>query len=103
MSKRTQCVNPPASGASGSCMISTNDFVFGGASFHESAGDGFVIPASHVNFDGMVPPSVNAGLEIENAAANTSTPTITPSKQSAVADCRLGLQAQSAIAVCNCR
>src|SRR5690348_2723459 len=76
MSKSTQCVKPPASGASGSCMISTNDFVLAGASFHDSAGDGFVIPASHVNFDGMFPPSVNAGLEMENAAARTITPTI---------------------------
>src|SRR5215468_3681921 len=76
MSKSTQWVKPPASGASGSCMISTNDFVFAGASFHESAGDGFVIPASHVNFEGMFPPSVNAELEIENAAANTRTSTI---------------------------
>src|SRR5262252_8022618 len=78
-SKSTQCVKPPASGASGSCMIRTNDFVFAGASFQDSSGDGFVIPASHVNFDGMFAPSVNAGLEIENAAATTSTPTITAS------------------------
>jgi len=42
-------------------MISTNDFVAAGASFHVSAGDGFVWPASQVNFGGMLPPSVNGG------------------------------------------
>src|SRR5512138_770531 len=69
MSKSTQCVKPPASGASGSCMMSTNDFVLGGASFQERAGDGLCMPASQVNFGGIVPPSVKAGLEIEKAAA----------------------------------
>jgi hypothetical protein len=57
-------------------MISTNDFVAGGASFQESAGDGLAWPASHVNFEGIAPPSVNAGLEMENAAAATRTPSI---------------------------
>src|SRR6185295_15351748 len=78
MSNSTQWVKPPASGASGSCMISTNDFALAGASVHDSAGDGLVVPASHVNFDGMLPPSVKAGLEIENAAAAISTPIIEP-------------------------
>src|SRR5436190_23527696 len=105
MSKSTQCVKPPASGASGSCMISTNDFVFAGASFQASAGDGFVVPASHVNFAGMFPPSVNAGLEIEKAAAKTNTPIITPPNslsrqlQPATADC-LSRQLQPATADC---
>src|SRR5256885_1375057 len=76
MSNSTQCVKPPASGASGSCMMSTNDLALAGASFHESAGEGLVCPASHVYFDGMLPPSVNALLEIENAAAATSTPSM---------------------------
>src|SRR5690349_15211941 len=71
MSKSTQCVKPPASGASGSCMISANDLVPAGASFHDSAGDGFCMPASHVNFDGILPLFSKAGLERANAAAMT--------------------------------
>ena len=78
MSNSTQCVKPPASGASGSCMIRTNDFVFAGASFQVSAGDGLVWPASHVYFDGMLPPSVNAALEIVNAAVAINAPSIKP-------------------------
>src|SRR4029079_15753021 len=78
MSNSTQCVKPPASGASGSCMISTNDFVFARASFQVSAGDGLVCPASHVYFDGILPPSVNAPLEIVNAAVAINAPSIEP-------------------------
>src|SRR5436190_3795845 len=72
MSKSTQCVKPPAIGTSGSCTISTNDLVSAGASFHARAGDGLVWPASHVNFDGILAPSVNAGLVMLNAAATTT-------------------------------
>jgi hypothetical protein len=46
-------------------MINTNDFVFAGVSFQARAGDGLVVPASQVNFDGILPPSANAGLEME--------------------------------------
>jgi hypothetical protein len=53
-------------------MMRTNDFVPAGASFHDSAGDGFCIPASQVNFDGMLPSFVNAGLEMLSAAAATN-------------------------------
>src|SRR6185436_180409 len=60
---------PPASGASGSCMISANDLVPAGASFHSSAGDGFCMPASQVNFEGMLLSLVNAGLVMVNAPA----------------------------------
>src|SRR6185369_6835580 len=76
MSASTQCVNPLGIGTSGSSMISTNDFVPAGASFHASAGDGLVWPASQVNFDGMLPPSVKAGLLMLNAAAARRTPSI---------------------------
>src|SRR5579863_9094041 len=75
MSASTQCVKPPGIGTSGSSMIRTNDLVPAGASVHESAGDGLVVPASHVNFDGMLLPLVNAALEIVNAAAR-NTPSI---------------------------
>src|SRR5262245_21391892 len=74
MSNSTQCVKPPASGASGSCMISTNYFAFAGASVHASAGDGFCCPASQVYFDGMLPSLVNAGLVRLNAPAMMRTP-----------------------------
>src|SRR6185437_11448878 len=37
----TQCVNPPSRGASGSCITNTNDFAFGGASFHANSGEAF--------------------------------------------------------------
>jgi hypothetical protein len=76
MSKSTQWVKPPASGASGSCMMSANDFVPAGASFHSSAGDGFCMPASQVNFAGMLLSLVNAGLVIVSAPASR-TPTMT--------------------------
>src|SRR4051812_44344588 len=91
ISNSTQCVKPPAIGASGSCMISTNDFAFAGASFHASAGDGFVGPASQVYFGGMFAPSLNAGLEIENAAAAIRTPIMLHSLAAlgaALLDCR---------------
>src|SRR5713226_2682607 len=69
-------------------MISTNDLVPAGASFHASAGDGFCWPASHVNFDGMLPPSVNAGLEIENTPAAIRTPIMCALlEKSSVPDC----------------
>ena len=76
MSASTQCVKPFGIGTSGSSMISTNDLVPAGASLHASAGDGLVCPASQVNFDGMFPPLVNAELEIVNAAAKTTAPSI---------------------------
>src|SRR5262245_21422893 len=72
MSNSTQCVNPPGIGTSGSCMMRTNDFAFAGASFHARAGDGLAWPASHVNFDGIVAPSMKAGLVRLNAAATTT-------------------------------
>src|SRR5579872_7050265 len=72
MSYRTQCVNPPGMGTSGSCMIRTNDFEPAGASFQARAGDGLVWLASQVNFGGIFPPSVNAGLVRPNAAARTT-------------------------------
>ena len=59
-------------------MTSANDLVPAGASFHISAGDGLVCPASQVNLDGMLPPSVNAALVIVSAAAK-SIPTISSS------------------------
>src|SRR5262252_8996167 len=81
MSNNTQCTNPPGiCVTSGSSMISANDFVPAGASFHVSAGEGLVWPASQVNFDGILPPSVNAGLVIVNAAARNN-PIIEASKQ----------------------
>jgi hypothetical protein len=57
-------------------MINTNDFVPAGASLQASAGDGLVWPASQVNFDGMLPPLLNAGLLRLNAAAAMRTPII---------------------------
>jgi len=48
------------------------------ASFQLSAGDGLVWPASQLNFDGMLSPPVNAGLEIDRAAAATMTSTRSP-------------------------
>src|SRR3954451_16704957 len=76
ISYSTQCTKPPGiCVTSGSSMTSANDFVPAGASFHINAGDGLVCPASQVNFDVMLPPSVNAGLEIVSAAAR-NTPTI---------------------------
>src|SRR3954452_6587868 len=76
MSYSTQCTKPPGiCVTSGSSITRANDFVPAGASFQLSAGDGLVCPASQVNFDGMLPPSVNAALEIVNAAAR-NTPTI---------------------------
>src|ERR1041384_611969 len=73
MSNNTQWTNPPGiCVTSGSSMTSANDLVPAGASVHVSAGDGLVWPASQVNFDGMLPPSVNAGLEIVSAAAAIS-------------------------------
>src|SRR5471030_214993 len=78
MSISTQCTKPPGiCVTSGSSMTSANDLVPAGASFQLRAGDGLVWPASQVNLDGMLPPSVNAGLEIEKAAANTK-PIIRP-------------------------
>src|SRR3954467_1328248 len=72
MSNNTQCTNPPGiCTTSGSSITSANDFVPAGASFHASAGDGLVCPASQVNLDGMLPPSVNAELEIVSAAVST--------------------------------
>src|SRR5437868_15393555 len=72
MSYSTQCTKPPGiCVTSGSSMTRANDFVPAGASFHASAGDGLVCPASQVNLDGMLPPSVNAGLEIVIAAVST--------------------------------
>ena len=76
MSKSTQWVKPPAIGASGSCMISANDFVFAGASVHASAGEGFVWPASQVYLLGIDPPSLKAGLVRLKAAAAINTPAI---------------------------
>src|SRR3954469_19853927 len=73
MSNSTQCTNPPGiCTTSGSSITSANDFVPAGASFHASAGDGLVGPASQVNLDGMLPPSVNAGLEIVSAAVRNT-------------------------------
>src|SRR6185369_3911615 len=73
MSNRTQCTKPPGiCVTSGSSMTSANDLVPAGASFHDSAGDGLAWPASQVNFDGILPPSVNAALVIVNAAATKS-------------------------------
>src|SRR5258706_15062071 len=73
MSSSTQCTKPPGIWVtSGSSMTSANDLVPAGASFQASAGDGLVCPASQVNLDGMLPPSVNAGLEIVNAAARNT-------------------------------
>src|SRR5581483_5874605 len=77
MSNSTQWVKPPFIGASGSCRISANDFVPAGASFHSSAGDGFVIPASHVYLLGIAASFVNAGLVRLKAAATTIKPTMT--------------------------
>src|SRR5438874_2516761 len=99
MSNSTQCVKPPASGASGSCMMSTNDLALAGASFHESAGEGLVCPASHVYFDGMLPPSVNALLEIENAAAATSTPSMHASFFALCGLCSLCVLARSGLTI----
>src|SRR5438270_13161058 len=88
MSNSTQWVKPPASGASGSCTMSTNDFVLAGASFQVSGGDGLVGPASQVYFAGMRPPSVNAGVEIANAALAMITPSMSASSDqpSAITD-----------------
>src|SRR5262245_11424518 len=75
MSKSTQCVKPPGiCGTSGSCMISTNDFVPAGTSVHDSAGDGLVWPASHVNFDGILLSLVKAALVIVSAPATSRVP-----------------------------
>src|SRR5262245_45715238 len=57
-------------------MISTNDFVPAGASFHESAGDGFGFPASHVNFVWMLLSFVKAALVMVNAPATSSVPSM---------------------------
>src|SRR5471030_148323 len=84
MSISTQCTKPPGiCVTSGSSMTSANDLVPAGASFHVSAGDGLVCPASQVNLDGMLPPSVNAAAEIAKAAA-TKTPIIVAPLQSPV-------------------
>src|SRR6185437_14402933 len=56
----TQCVNPPAFGASGSYMIRANDFVFGGASFHESSGE--IFSPSLVKRLGILTPSWKSTL-----------------------------------------
>src|SRR5829696_5819374 len=73
MSTSTQWTKPPGiCVTSGSSITSANDLVPAGASFHNSAGDGLVCPASQVNFDGMLPPSVNAALVMVNAAATNN-------------------------------
>src|SRR5258707_7137817 len=73
MSISTQCTKPPGTCVtSGSSMTSVNDLVPAGASFQTSAGDGLVCPASQVNLDGMLPPSVKAGLVMVNAAARNT-------------------------------
>src|SRR5580765_8295895 len=70
MSNSTQCTKPPGiCVTAGSSMTSAKDLVPAGASFQASAGDGLVCPASQVNLDGMLPPSVKAALEIVSAPA----------------------------------
>jgi hypothetical protein len=60
MSVTIQCVNPPSSGASGSCTMSTNDFVVAGTPVQESAGD--VPSLLQECLTGMAPSFVKASL-----------------------------------------
>src|SRR5262249_52337023 len=78
MSNNTQCVNPPASGASGSCMTRTNDLAPAGASFQARAGDGLGWPASHGNLGGVLAPSEKAALVRLDAAAGRNGPITDP-------------------------
>ena len=56
-------------------MMSASDCVLAGVPENTRAGFGAVLPASHVNFDGITPPALNSGLVMVSVCADADAPT----------------------------